>query len=114
MEINEQELKGIKLINRMLIVEIPQTTVGGIVLAGGSITVDNKPLKVVAVADDVTKFNVGDYVLGAGAIMPLTVTDMDGKINEYILIYESSVYLTVDKEVIKDAYFGTINKGHND
>lgn len=111
---NEQGLNGIKLFNRQLIVEVPQTTVSGIILAGGTVTVDNKPLKVVAIADDVTKFKVGDYVLGAGAIMPLTVTDMDGKISEYILIYESSVYVVVDKEVVKDAYFGTINKGHND
>lgn len=110
----ENELEGIKLFNKQLIVEIPKTTVSGIILAGGAVTVDNKPLKVVAVADDITKFKVGDYVLGAGAILPLTVTNMDGAISEYILIYESSVYLTVDKTKVKDAYFGTINKGHND
>jgi len=108
------ELKGIKLFNKQLIVEIPQTTASGIIISSGAIKVDNKPLRVVAVADDVTKFKVGDYVLGAGAILPLTITDLEDKVTEYILIYESSVYLTVDKDYFKDAYFGTASKGHND
>lgn len=108
----ENELKGITPLNGTVILEMPTKTQSGILLS----TDVNKyqgMFRVVAVASDVEGVSVGDYVLGAGSVMPLTVKQNNIKV-EYAQVYKSAIYTIIDKELVEDAYFGTIESGHND
>jgi co-chaperonin GroES (HSP10) len=108
----ENELKGITPLNGTIVLEMPTKTANGILLS----TDVNKyqgMFRVVAVASDVEGVNVGDYVLGAGSVMPLTVKQNNIK-TEYAQVYKSAIYTIIDKELVEDAYFGTIESGHND
>jgi len=106
------ELKGITPLNGTVILEMPTKTASGIIL-NTDVNRYQGMFKVVAVADDVTSIKVGDYVLGAGSVMPLTV-NYHGKKTEYAQVYKSAIYTIIDKDIVDDAYFGTIESGHND
>jgi len=108
----ENELKGITPLNGTVILEMPTKTASGILL-NTDVNRYQGMFKVVAVAADVENVKVGDYVLGAGSVMPLTVT-FHGKKTEYAQVYKSAIYTVIDKDIVDDAYFGTIESGHND
>jgi ABC-type molybdate transport system ATPase subunit len=108
----ENELKGITPLNGTVILEMPTKTASGILL-NTDVNKYQGVFRVVAVASDVEGIKVGDFVLGAGSVMPLTVKQNDIK-TEYAQVYKSAIYTIVDKELVEDAYFGTIESGHND
>jgi ABC-type molybdate transport system ATPase subunit len=108
----ENELKGITPLNGTVILEMPTKTASGILL-NTDVNKYQGVFKVVAVASDVESINVGDFVLGAGSVMPLTVKQNDIK-TEYAQVYKSAIYTIIDKNLVDDAYFGTIESGHND
>lgn len=108
----ENLLKGITPLNGTVILEMPTKTASGIIL---TTDVNNYQgvFKVVAVAEDVENIKVGDFVLGAGTVFPLTVKQ-NGTKTEYAQVYKSVIYTIVDKDLVEDAYFGTLELGHND
>lgn len=112
METKQNELKGITPLNGTVILEMPTKTASGILL-NTDVNKYQGVFRVVAVADDVTSVKVGDYVLGAGSVMPLTVKQNNIK-TEYAQVYKSAIYTIIDKDLVEDAYFGTIESGHND
>jgi|LakMenE18May11ns_1017448.scaffolds.fasta_scaffold9002855_2 hypothetical protein len=112
METKQNELKGITPLNGTVILEMPTKTASGILL-NTDVNKYQGVFRVVAVADDVTSIKVGDYVLGAGSVMPLTVKQNNIK-TEYAQVYKSAIYTIIDKDLVEDAYFGTIESGHND
>ena len=112
METKQNELKGITSLNGTVILEMPTKTASGIIL-NTDVNKYQGVFRVVSVADDVSTIKVGDYVLGAGSVMPLTVKQNNIK-TEYAQVYKSAIYTIIDKDLVEDAYFGTIESGHND
>ena len=76
--------KGFKPKKGTVLLEVPETTNGGIILPNGGSTEDS--LMVVAIAEDITDCKPGDFIVGVGNGVRLLVND-----KPYFLVYASGI-----------------------